>query len=418
MPLNYSAAHSSRITKRTLKPPRLKRSASSSSSPFTTFPQRKPIQRSKSKPEPITTAQTDEDFLGEKLDDRGLVTTLATDLSLRDVPQIIQYANAHMFDPLPERGGGFNSTKIAEILNIRSSLPATVTVAHVHAMSTSPTATERETAELMKAGVLKKIVVPGRGTGGSSVGEGLVLLRDLEAMLERWDIIDDGVKESFLSHLRTHPTASAIPITAFSPAHLSALKRAGFLISSTIHSSFSSSALDPHSTPSSATSSSSPTSLATISRAASGSLAAIGGSGAVVEAGGTMTSTLRRTSTADSTTTSTNLQLSLPNMGPYLRLLTSARTHFLSLLRKSGGPFRELPLSLLRERWDGGSIADRENAARKARGEFAGIVPARTRKWKMFWGLRFEWVLAECVGAGMVEVFETGSVGKGVRAIG
>jgi hypothetical protein len=45
------------------------------------------------------------------------------------------------------------------------------------------------------------------------------------------------------------------------------------------------------------------------------------------------------------------------------------------------------------------------------------VLPGRTRKWKDFHGLKFEWVLAECLGAGLVEVFETGSVGLGVRAV-
>lgn len=75
-------------------------------------------------------------------------------------------------------------------------------------------------------------------------------------------------------------------------------------------------------------------------------------------------------------------------------------------------------MSILNERWDGGIAADGEQSqARKARGEFIGVLPGRTKKWKQFYGLRFEWVLEECVGAGLVELFETGSVGKGVRAI-
>lgn len=71
---------------------------------------------------------------------------------------------------------------------------------------------------------------------------------------------------------------------------------------------------------------------------------------------------------------------------------------------------------LLRERWDGGIAGDNPaSRAKKLRGEFAGVLPARTRKWKHFWGLAFDWVLAQCVGGGMVELFETGSVGLGVR---
>ncbi|KAI4198540.1 MAG: hypothetical protein LQ346_002743 [Caloplaca aetnensis] len=399
MPLSFSAAHSSRVTKRTLKPPRLTRSTSS---PFSTFNQRKPVQRSKTNPEKVE----QEDFFGEKLDDIGLVTTLATDLSLQDVAQITRYANTQMFDSLPGRGG-FNSTKIAEILNFRRSLPAFVTTAHVHALSRSPTVTEREIFELMKANVLRKIVIPGRGTGGSAVGEGLVLFKDLEAMLERSDGVDNGMKQKFLDYLRAHPLTSGVAVTAFSSTELSSLKRAGFLTSSA--SSASSYGLDEGPRTASVTS----TSISTISRAASGSLAAIGGEGAIVEAG--VSPSLRRGCCSQSDALSI-LQLALPNMGPYLRLLTTARTHLISLIRKSS--FREVPLYLLRERWDGGmSKGDAAAQAKKSRGESSGVLPARTKKWKQFSGLCFEWVLEEGVGSGMLELFETGSVGRAVRIL-
>ncbi|KAL8661833.1 MAG: hypothetical protein Q9202_005259 [Teloschistes flavicans] len=395
MPLNFSAAHSSRITKRTSKPPSLKRSATS---PFTSFTQRKPVQRSKTKPE---YAQHEEDLFDERLDDLGLVTTLATDHSFSNVVEIVEYATSHMFDPLPERGG-FNSVRIAEILNFRQSLPKLITVAHVHALSKSPTATEKEMSDLIKANVLRKISIPGRGTGGSTIGEALVLLKDLEAILHRSETISEALKEKFMTYLRTHPHSSPISAILFPIADLHSLKRTGFLTLAT----------QPlKSTPPFNITPTPFTSISTISRAASGSLAAVGGSGAVIEAGGSLG--LRRES-SDSSTPTTDLQLSLPNTGPFLRLLSTARTHLVSLIQKSR--FRETPLYLLRERWDGG-VASEEGAGgeKRARGEFAGVLPARTRKWKMYWGLRFEWVLEEAVGSGLVELFETGSVGRGVR---
>lgn len=73
---------------------------------------------------------------------------------------------------------------------------------------------------------------------------------------------------------------------------------------------------------------------------------------------------------------------------------------------------------LLKERWDGGIAADDEAARQKKyRGGFQGVLPARTRKWREFYGVRFEWVLEEVVGSGLVELFETGSVGRGVRLV-
>lgn len=185
MPLNYSAAYSSRITKTRTKSPLLRRSASS---PFAALSRCKPLQRSESKPEAI---HDEDDLFGDRLDDAGLVVSLATDLSLRDVAQAIQYVHTHMFDQLPERGG-MNSTRIAEVLNFRKSLPPIVTIAHVHAMIGSPTAVEKEIAELTKAGVIRKLVVPGRGVGGASVGEGLVLAKHWEHMVaEASDLADD-----------------------------------------------------------------------------------------------------------------------------------------------------------------------------------------------------------------------------------
>ena len=195
MPLNFSAAHSSRIKKRTnRRNPLPKRSLSS---PLTDLKQRKPVRRSLFKPEFVDGDGDDsDDTFGDSLEDLGLVKTLATDLSLRDVAQTIQYIRSHMFDAMPE-SGGFNSTRIAEILNFRRSLPPTVTVSHVHALIDSPTKTEREIAELTKAGTIRKVIIPGRGTAGSSVGEGLVLLSDMERLVNASKEIDRGLSGKF-----------------------------------------------------------------------------------------------------------------------------------------------------------------------------------------------------------------------------
>lgn len=230
------------------------------------------------------------------------------------------------------------------------------------------------------------------------------------------------MSEKFLDCLRAKPLALALPRSDFTALEATALMRAGFLTSA----SQSLSSANVFSRPD-ATSSASMTSLFSISRAASGSMAAIGGEGAIHAVGGSGNSKgIRRSSSQYSTHWEQDsqqtpehgdkLQLALPSTGPYLRLLTAARSHFMSLLLKS--KFKEMPLYLLKERWDGGISADDPAAkAKKYRGEFAGILPNRTRKWKQFYGLQFEWVLAECLGAGLIELFETGSVGRAVRAI-
>ena len=215
--------------------------------------------------------------------------------------------------------------------------------------------------------------------------------------------------------IREHPTSSALSASSFSAEEARLLVQAGFLTLS--FASFTS--VDALSQPSVASSGT----LLSLSRVGSqefsGSMAAIGGESAFQDAGGgTGSLNQQRQGVSNSTTHHRSGQLfpCLPNMGPYLRLLSDARNHHMSLLSKS--KYREAPLDLLRERWDGGiATSSMASMGKQARGEFAGVLPGRTRKWKQFYGLSYEWILRECLGAGLVEVFETGSVGKGVRSV-
>lgn len=211
--------------------------------------------------------------------------------------------------------------------------------------------------------------------------------------------------------------AQSINLGAFSGPDVTAIMRGGFLISSAQYMN----SANVFSRPNSA-SQGTVTSISNISRAASGSVAAVGGEDAIYGAGGR--GGVRRSSSQFNSQAEQDpqgfvgegeqLKLSLPGTGPYLKLLTSARSHMVSLVTKS--KYKELPLHLLRERWNGGISPDDPAAkAKKYRGEFAGILPNRTRKWKQFYGLAFDWVLAECLGAGLLEVFETGSVGRAIR---
>ena len=405
MPLNLSAAHSSRVTKNSkTRNPLLKRS---SSSPFTDLHRRKPAQRSKSKPE----SSLDEDFFEERLEDVGQVKSLATELTLRDVAQTIQYVQGHMFDNIPENGG-FNSTRISEILNFRRNLPPTVAVTHVHAMIPSPTSTEREISELTRAGIVRRLVIPGRGSAGSNAGDGLALFKDIASRVRKAEGLDAVLVDKFLRNLEENPTAQSLHTGLYIETEITSLMRAGFLTSISGLNASATVFSQPY-----VLSSDNSTTIANISKSASGSLAAVGGETAIHDAGG-HAGQRRSSSQYDNISKLTGsvaeLQLSLPGMGPYLRLLTTARSHFISLITRSR--FHEMPLYLLRERWEGGISTDNPRAKAKwSRGEFAGILPARTRKWKQFNGLSFEWVLAECLGAGLVELFETGSVGQAAR---
>lgn len=96
----------------------------------------------------------EEDFFQDRLDDLGLVRALATDLTLCDVPQAMRYSREHMFTPIPEQSSslGMTLTRVAEVLNARRNLPPVVTTAHLQALLRSPTAVERGTAELIRAG--------------------------------------------------------------------------------------------------------------------------------------------------------------------------------------------------------------------------------------------------------------------------
>ncbi|KAL1643537.1 hypothetical protein SLS58_004897 [Diplodia intermedia] len=386
--LQTTAAKSSRVAKpahRKSNNPLLRRS---SSSPFAASPRRKPAPASATK----VGAGSDERIFDEPLDDTGVVASLAADLELRDVPQFIQNIRNRMFTPVPERASGMNGQRTAEVLNFRINLPPVVSIAHVHALSRSPTVTEREVAELVRARIIRKVVIPGRGLGGAAVGEGLVLVSEWEKLV------------------RSHPglgNEMKVSAVQLGKEEIAAFCGTGFLTSANPPAGNA----ELFSRPGAASLGSLAGSSA---RAASGSLDAVGGANAFTSSGasgGGVVSTDRQRKAPGGV-----YSFALPNMGPYLRLLTTARAHLLSLLSKTSR-YKEAPMSILKERWEGGIAGeDLASKARKARGDFTGVLPGRTKKWKTFYGLSFEWVLEECVGSGLVELFQTHSVGVGVRA--
>jgi hypothetical protein len=199
--------------------------------------------------------------------------------------------------------------------------------------------------------------------------------------------------------METNPTSSTVASTSFAPPEISVLMGAGFLTTTT--------PADTRSSFFAAPGAGSLSSLSTVgSRHAAGSIEAVGGALASQHIPGGVA--------GQRSTKATFYNFSLPNTGSHIKLLVEARTHLLSLLSKT--KYKEAPLHVLREKWDGGVVANTDVAdKKKARREFAGIMPGRTKKWKQFYGLRFEWILEECVGAGLVELFETGSVGQAAR---
>ncbi|KAI9831295.1 MAG: hypothetical protein M1826_003734 [Phylliscum demangeonii] len=402
MPLHFTAAHSSGITKSKARP--LKRVSSG--------PSRARLSRIR---------PGDDD---ERLPDIGLVVRLGPDVNLHDAPQALRYAQETMFTEMPQRAPGMNSTRIAQVLNYRASLPRLVTLAHLHALLSTPSATDREIARLEREAVVRQLVLAGRSNAGrGGVGAMVVRLDDLERSVNRCSALTADIKTKFLHLLRDHPTSRALPAgTGLTSDETLALVHAGYLTAAGTAHVDSTNSLAFLSRPS-ASSSGTLASLATAgSQQASGSLAAIGGEGAVHNAGGGGAGRRFHPAPRLAAPASTSggvlstLEFSMPSTGVYLRLLTSARSHLVSLLSKSA--HREAPLSLLRERWNGGIASDHASDRREGgpAGQRRDVLPGRTRKWKEFYGLAFEWVLAECCGSGMVELFETGTVGKGVRA--
>jgi hypothetical protein len=374
-----------------------------SASPFSTAKRRKPL--SKSSRNNSTQAEDEDGSFGTRLGDEGIIASLADNLEFSDVAQLLVYIANHQFNPIPESGAGMNSTRIAEVLNFRARLPPIISVAHVHAMSRSPTSTEREIATLINAGVIRRLVLPGRGERGPAVGEGLVLVSEWAKLVQADTSLAQEVKDKYISLLRSPSTRPN-----FTPAEISSLTTSGLITRSATASTNAEVFLRPG-----AKTLGSLQSVATAGSAhASGSSGAVADSSKAHISGGSGASSRLSISNAIS---SIPYGFSLPNTGPYLRMLMEARAHLVSLLGKTN-KYREAPRDMLKERWDGGIAGTDEAAkAQRARGEWKGVLPGRTKKWKQFYGLEFQWVLEECLGAGMVECFRTGSVGVGVRAV-
>ncbi|KAL1968489.1 hypothetical protein VTN77DRAFT_1699 [Rasamsonia byssochlamydoides] len=387
MPLRITSAPVSGIKKRksTASRPR--------PSPFVTHARSKPSARGGQDAGKFPLDGVDGDT--NPLPDLGASRHIAGTAGVQDVVQAIRHIKDSMFEDLPARAG-MNSTRIAQVLNLRRSLPPLVSVAHVHTLLQAPTQVEREIVDLVRAGRLRRLIVPGRGNDAAGLGDCLVLAEDLQELVQKSDL-DQSLKDRFLHTLDQMGNSSAMPATTFSPEESMALVRAGFLVSA---SSLTKGSLNVASLPAV------PPSLG----AAAASRSNDGGND---HQQGPESSSGGRDSPQSRAAT---LFLSLPNTGPYLRLLGAGRSHLLSLLKKS--KYHEAPLSLLRDRWDGAVETDRSfDLAKRARGESSGVLPGRTKKWKELYGMSFRWILEEALGAGLIEIFDTGSVGPGVRCV-
>jgi hypothetical protein len=369
------------------------------SSPYANLSRTKAIHRPKSVPEDGYDGEFHgQDAAGENAVSRD--SAFFAVASAKDVISALDHATRSMFCVIPERAG-MNSMRIAQLLNFQKHLPPVVSPAHVHALVSSSSKVEREIASLLATGKIRRIRLTGRGSDTSGLSELLVTNELLNKSLNSSGLPTDVV-DIFLEVLKKIPRATSVPSRSLSPAHLTALAKAGYLVSSSLsrdNVSLSGSSL---------------VAMPSISRAASGSVAAVGGEAAFEQLGGV--GSARRISELSTSNDVHDMHFSLPNIGSYIRLLKAGRAHLLELLGKS--PNHEAPLYLLKERWDGAVDSDaRSSVAKRIRGDFSGIMPAKTKKWKDLSGLNFDWILEECLGAGLVETFDTHSVGLAVRTL-
>lgn len=204
MPLQYSAAPSSRIRK-----PKTTPQSSLKQSPFARHPRVKPFSQSR----PQTSARSKqslkenniEDIDGENnfsygdiLPDIGVSDYISRTIAIDNVVQAIQYVCNTMFSDLPQSRPGMNSTRIAEVLNFRRSLPPIVSVAHVHMLLNAPTKVEKELVQLVDSAVVRRLYIPGRGSSVAGLGDCVILVEDWEEMIRNTSMLDKSLKGTFI----------------------------------------------------------------------------------------------------------------------------------------------------------------------------------------------------------------------------
>lgn len=333
-----------------------------------------------------------------------VIAVLENDVAT-NVLSAMDHARKSMFDALPQRAG-MNSVGIAGVLNFQRNLPPVVSLAHIHALRSASSKTERDISDLLSSNKIRRIKLVGRGNEVSGLGEVLISMKEYEGLM-RLTALPEEVMSSFLAALRSNPRLYGLPASAIPRLHISGLTKAGFLIVPSIQHSRSSL---------SSNNARSIVAPATVSRSASGSQAAVGGEAAFETLGG-VNGARRAKSEKDYGPQNTEYFLSVPGIAAYLHLLDAGRNHLLDLLRQSS-KHRQFPLYLLKERWNGNVDNDSQvSIARQTRGEFSNVLPVKTKKWKSLQGMSFDWIVEECLGAGLIELFETYSVGLGVRAL-
>ncbi|KAA8895763.1 serine-threonine protein kinase 19-domain-containing protein [Sphaerosporella brunnea] len=276
------------------------------------------------------------------------------------VQAAITHVQKNLFSPFPENFKGLSSAQVAETAAFRDRIPPYVPVALLNALLNAPTATAREIARLCEAGELRRVLLPNRERGD----DGGVVPTEYLYTLIRESSVTEKVKEKLVEVLKKNPTAAELPGCFFSKEEVRTLLDAGFL---TLPTQSTASPLGLQE----AGKKSTLTSMSAV--AASGSAAAVGGKGIVTQMGYGTLITEKSPAAAEE---AGEYVVSLPNLGPLLALLGSAR-----------------------ERWEGQG----------------GVSVGRIKRWKEFRGLGWEAVVGESLGRGDCEVFEVAGSGLGVR---
>ena len=183
MPLRLTSAPFAGVKKRKPAAPRPR------ASPFASHARRKASSTSSSAVKAAAEVELEDDPLPDLGGSRYISETAPVD----NVVQAIQYIRAKMFDELPARAG-MNSTRIAEVLNLRRSLPPLASVAHIHMLLDAPTQVEREIVESVQTGQVRRLIIPGRGNDAAGLGDCLVLAEEWEELVRGSSSLDSAIK--------------------------------------------------------------------------------------------------------------------------------------------------------------------------------------------------------------------------------
>lgn len=289
--------------------------------------------------------------------------------------------------PPPPLPPSLSSTLSSTLLLSRARLPPVLSTAHLHAaLHCSPSTADRALAALVHSGTVRRVVVP-RG-GPADVAELLILQEDLEGMVPRppgW----------WVGWLRGRPGVGGFcEGDGLGVGEVDGLVRGGWVtvVYDGDRGGRGSGLVER------------------VRGRAAGTVEATGGRGVVWEVG---TGVRARGEGGGG-----QFRVAVPGVGGYLKLVAGAVGYLGELLGKYGGGGGVMAEGDLKGKWDGGVVGEgRAGRAKKGRGEFVGVGEGRTRRWREFLGMEFGWVLDEAVGMGVVEVFDTGSVGRGVRRL-